>query len=237
MTARLAASAALLSLSLLASFPAPAGAEGPAPTEKGGVFPEVQEVSRDEEAKPLLGALRAAVEAKDEAKIVEAVKPMVTKRHRSFAEDLRKLVADKRMPVAAAAAEALGSQGEDKASAGLLVKVVQAKTKDKGFYKDILLKTAAIESLGRLGVRTAADAILDLAEDQRVEPTVQGTGQAKLVRACVRYFGLTKEKRAVSYLIEEVDQPVPKDPNGRIPRSLRPWRSAVPPSSACASER
>jgi hypothetical protein len=187
-------------------------AEGPPSREKGGVFPEVEEVQSDEEAKALVDALAKAVEGKEEEKTVEALKPFLTKRHKSFAEPLRKLFGDKRMPVAAAAAEALGSQ-DDKASVALLVKIVQARTEEKGFYRDILLKAGAVEALARLGEKRVADAVLDLAEDMRKEPTILDRGQPKMVRACVRYFGLLKEKRSVSYLIEEVDQPAPKDPN------------------------
>ena len=124
------AAAAVLSLAALAA-PGPAAlGEGEAAGKpaKGGVFPEVAEVGTPEEARVLLGALSKAVEGKEEEKILAALAPMVTKRHKDFVPELKKLVMDKRLPVAAAAAKALGSQG-DKGAATLLVKAVTAEVR------------------------------------------------------------------------------------------------------------
>ncbi|HEU4396006.1 MAG TPA: HEAT repeat domain-containing protein [Planctomycetota bacterium] len=210
---------------VLAAPPAPVRAEGPGTTpQKGGVFHEVVDCRDDEEAKSLLDALDTALETKDEEKVVEALKAFFTKRHKDFPGELKKLLADRRLPVAAAAAEALGSQG-DKASIPLLARIAAADTKDKGFYKDALVKAAAVESLGRLGDAKSFKVIIDLAEANRIEPTVRGQHQKAIVKACVRYFGLTKAKGSVSYLIDEVDQPVPKDPNSGTNPGEEYWKA------------
>jgi HEAT repeat protein len=220
-------SAAVLTVAaaLLAAPAIPARAEGPGATPaKGGVFHEVDEVRTDEEAKALLDALEKALDEKDEEKVVEALQPFFTKRHKDFPAELKKLLSDRRQPVAAAAAEALGSQA-DRSAIGPLVGIVRADTKDKGFYKDAVVKAAAIESLGRLGDAKSFKIVIDLAEANRIEPTVRGQHQKLIVRACVRYFGLTKAKGAVSYLIDEVDQPAPKDPNSGTNPAEDYWKA------------
>jgi len=214
-----------LAAGVLAAPPASVRAEGPgAATPKGGVFHEVVDCRDDAEAKSLLEALDKALESKDEAKAVEALKAFFTKRHKDFPAELKKLLTDRRLPVAAAAAEALGSQG-DKTSIPLLVRIAAADTKDKGFYKDAPVKAAAVEALGRLGDVKSFKVIIDLAEANRIEPTVRGQHQKLIVKACVRYFGLTKAKGSVSYLIDEVDQPVPKDPNSGTNPGEEYWKA------------
>ena len=219
--------AAVLSVAavLLAAPALPARAEGPgAPPAKGGVFHEVAEVRTDEEAKTLLDALAKALDEKDEEKAVEALKPFFTKKHKDFPAELKKLLSDRRQPVAAAAAEALGSQG-DKSAVGPLGSIVRADTKDKGFYKDAVVKSAAIEALGRLGDAKSFKIVIDIAEANRIEPTVRAQHQKLIVKACVRYFGLTKAKGSVSYLIDEVDQPAPKDPNSGTNPAEDYWKA------------
>src|SRR5258706_471841 len=39
------------------------------------------------------------------------------------------------------------------------------------------------------------------------EPEARCRYAPKVARACVRYFGITKEKRSVSWLIDEVEKP------------------------------
>ena len=219
-----AAAALAVAAGLLAAPPASVRAEGPGAAPKGGVFHEVVDCRDDAEAKSLLEALDKALETKDEAKAVEALKAFFTKRHKDFPAELKKLLADRRQPVAAAAAEALGSQA-DKGSIPLLARIASADTKDKGFYKDAPVKAAAVEALGRLGDAKSFKVIIDLAEANRIEPTVRGQHQKSIVRACVRYFGLTKAKGSVSYLIDEVDQPAPKDPNSGTNPGEEYWKA------------
>lgn len=224
---RFVAAAVLATIAgILAARSVSVRAEGPgAATPKGGVFHEVVDCRDDAEAKSLLDALDKALETKDEAKAVEALKAFFTKRHKDFPAELKKLLADRRQPVAAAAAEALGSQGDAKGSIPLLARIAAADTKDKGFYKDAVVKAAAVESLGRLGDAKSFKVIIDLAEANRIEPTVRGQHQKAIVKACVRYFGLTKAKGSVSYLIDEVDQPAPKDPNSGTNPGEEYWKA------------
>jgi HEAT repeat protein len=179
------------------------GDAGKAP--KGGVFPEVTDASA-EEAKGAVEALKKALEAKDDEKVVAALAPMVKKKHADFVPELKKLLADKRDAVAGAAAEALGSQA-DKGAATLLVKVVTADTREKGILRDPILKSAAIEALGRLGGGGAFDPVHKLSDAMIQNPEVTYRYAPRVSKACVRYYGLTKEKRAVSYLIDEVERP------------------------------
>ncbi len=172
---------------------------------KGGVFPDVTDASADE-AKAAVEALKKALEGKDDEKVAAAIAPMVKKRHADFVPELKKLLADKRDSVAGAAAEALGSQA-DKGAATLLAKVVAADTREKGILKDPLLKSAAIEALGRLGGGGAFDAVHKLSDAMVREPEVRYRYAPRISKACVRYYGLTKEKRAVSWLIDEVEKP------------------------------
>src|SRR5688572_18727589 len=175
-----------LAAGVLAAPPASVRAEGPgAATPKGGVFHEVVDCRDDAEAKSLLEALDKALESKDEAKAVEALKAFFTKRHKDFPAELKKLLTDRRLPVEA----------------------------------------AAVEALGRLGDVKSFKVIIDLAEANRIEPTVRGQHQKLIVKACVRYFGLTKAKGSVSYLIDEVDQPVPKDPNSGTNPGEEYWKA------------
>ncbi len=197
---------AAVTLVLLLSLAPSANAEGPVKGEKGGVFPVVAEVEKPEEAKALLDGLDKAQDSKDEAKILAAVMAMVTKRHKDFVPELKKLVADKRFAVAAVAAEALGSQA-DKTVAPVLMRAVTVENKERGITKDGPLKGAAIESLGRLGVTGGFNDIMKLAEAMLRDPEARQRAAPEVLRGVVRYLGLTKEKRAVSFLIDEVDEP------------------------------
>lgn len=210
---------ALLALlpALLAPLPAGALPEGPAaggaaagPEAKPGTFPAVEEVKDEEAAKALVKALEDAVETKEEGKIAAAAEAMVAKRHKAFVAPLKKLLADRRDAVAAAAAAALGSQG-DKGVAKLLTAVVTQEVRERGWLQRSGVKAAAIESLGRLGVDGAGGPILKLAETMAREPDLRATYAPPLLRAAVRYFGLVKMKTAVSFLIEHVDEPAPAD--------------------------
>jgi HEAT repeat protein len=203
--------------SVLAAASPRALAEGtaskPEAAPKGGVFPVVEEVAKPEDAKALLDAAVKGAAGKDEARALETVGALLTKRHKSFVPELKKILADRRMKVAAAAAAALGSQG-DKSVGPLLVRIVNMEVRgEKGEMKDGDLKAAAAESLGRLGVETAFEPVLRLAEKMRQEPDVQRSYAATVLRGCVRYFGLTKEKKSVGFLIEDVEQPAPSNPN------------------------
>lgn len=193
---------------------------------KGGVFPEPTDAS-DEEAKVLLGALKAAGAdgAKDAKKLVDAIAPMVTKRHKDFVPELKKLLADRRDPVSAEAAHALASQG-DKSASPLLLKVLNAKTRDKeGFLRDPETKAAAAEALGRLGEAKAAESVRELLNDLRGTKEVHARYARFVAKGCVRFFGLVKDKEAVSFLIDEVEQPAPKDPNSNTNPGADYWKA------------
>jgi len=178
---------------------------------KPGTFPEVADAD-DDKARELLDALEKALDGKDEEKIQAALKPMINLRNKKFVGDLKKLLTDKRDEVAALAAHALGSQ-EDKKIGSLLAKVVTRPKEERGFYSQPKLLAAAIESLGRLGVTGAFDAIEDIARNLLQERQM-AAGYTELVqKSCIRYFGITKEKRAVSFLIGHFDEPAPDDPN------------------------
>jgi len=197
--------------SALVEGPATGGAVG-GPEAKPGTFPAVEEVTSEDEAKALGQALDDALDSKEkeEEPVVAAVKAMVPKRHKSFVAPLKKLLTDKRDAVAAAAAEALGSQG-DKGVAKFLVAQVTPDVRERGFLKRAEVKAAAIESLGRLGIGSATPPILKLAETMAREPDLRTGYAPHVIRAAVRYFGLVKEKTSVSYLIEWVDEQVPAD--------------------------
>ena len=191
---------------LLSTLVGASRAEGPAKQEKGGVFPVVVDVQKPEEAKSFLDALARALEAKDEPGVVSAAQAMVTKRHKDFVPELKKLVADKRVAVAAAAAAALGSQA-DKTVAPLLMKSVTTENREKGYIRDAALKAEAIEALGRLGVTGGFDAIMKLTVSMLRDPDLQEKYAGDIVRATVRYLGLTKDKRGVSFLIDQIEEP------------------------------
>ncbi len=193
---------------------------------KGGVFPEPTDAS-DEEAKALLEGLKAAAAdpGKDEKKMVDAVTPMVAKRHKDFVPELKKLLADRRDRVSAEAAHALASQG-DRTASPLLLKVLTAKTRDKeGYLRDPETKAAAAEALGRLGEAKAAAAVRDLLNDLRGTKEVHARYAGRVARGCVRFFGLVKDREAVSFLIEEVEQPAPKDPNSNTNPGTDYWKA------------
>lgn len=193
---------------ILLLLPLAARAEAPG---KGGVFPKVEEVQKEDEAKALVQALGAAVTVKDEGKIVEAVRPMVTKRHALFVPELKKLLADRRDAVAAAAAEALGSQGDAEA-AGALLKLAANEERERGFLRFGTAKAAAIESLGRLGVNKGFDVIRKTCDMLLMEKETRATYAKPILRAAIRYFGLTKEKKAVGILVSHFEEPAPDDP-------------------------
>jgi HEAT repeat protein len=203
------AAAALLALATLVPSSPAAAAQGGAEAKtdtRGGVFPDPKEIP-DEEAKGLVDALEKALEAKDEEKVKAALAPMVEKRNKAFLPELKKLLVDRRQAVAALAATAIGSQG-DKGAGSLLVRVVSFESRDKkGVMQDPDLKAAAVESLGRLGIATAFKQVEELATAMTEEPEVRFSYAKTVARACVRYYGLTKEKRAVSWLIDETDRP------------------------------
>ena len=107
-----AAASLLLVLAVLVPAGAPARAEGGAgKAAKGGVFPEVTDAA-GAEAKAILDDLKKALAGPDPEKVTQAVEPMVTKKSAEFVVELKKLLQDKREVVAAAAARALGSQGD-----------------------------------------------------------------------------------------------------------------------------
>jgi len=217
-----------LALGLLLPSGVAARAEGGAAAKgvKGGVFPEPTDAS-DEDAKKILADLKAALEKgdKDEKKTVDAVTPMVEKRHKDFPPELKKLLADKRDRVSAEAARALGSQG-DKTAVPVLAKVLTAKTRDKeGFLRDPDTKAAVAEALGRLGDLKSEPAVLELAKDIRGTKEVTAGYARRVARGCVRYFGLVKDRESVSYLIDEVDQPAPRDPNSNTNPGEEYWKN------------
>ncbi|MCK6481611.1 MAG: hypothetical protein HUU06_06930 [Planctomycetaceae bacterium] len=201
------------------------GAAKPAPAAevKPGTFPVVAEVGSEDEAKGLLKALDAALETKEEEKVLEALRPFLTKRHKSFVPDLKKLVGDRRDGVAAAAAAALGSQG-DKGVASTLLGVVKQEVRDRGFLQRTAVKAAAIESLGRLGVVAASEAILEVGRAMIREPEVRTSYSGPLLRAVVRFLGVAKEKKGVSFLIENFDEPVPADVNSGTNPPAEYWK-------------
>jgi hypothetical protein len=220
--------------------PGPALAlEGPAPSkaQKGGQFPTV-DAATDDEAKSLAAALEAALKTNDENTALGAVRPLVSRRHKSFLAILKPLISDSRVAVAALAAEALGSQG-DPAAVPLLSRVLAEKPdkeeKKGGFLRRGAVKAAAIESLGRLGASGVHDAVRDLAEDA-VGPGAQRLYAPAMLRAAVRYFGVTKEKRAVTFLIALVDEPVPADPNSGTNPPAEYWKARYDSWKPCLPE-
>jgi hypothetical protein len=221
--------AALLQPLLLPPSPASPSPEGgaakpaPAAEVKPGTFPSVTDVGSEDEAKGLLKALDDALETKDEGKVVEALRPFLTKKHKSFVPDLKKLVGDRRDEVAAAAAAALGSQG-DRGVASTLVGVVRQEVRDRGFLQRTPVKAAAIESLGRLGVVAASDAVLEIGKAMIREPEVRTSYSGPLLRAVVRFLGAAKEKKGVSFLIENFDEPIPSDVNSGTNPPAEYWK-------------
>lgn len=207
-----------------AGAPALLPPEGLGGAEKGGVFPEVLEVKDDDEARALRDALDDALGTRDEEKVLAALRPFVTKRHKSFVAPLKKLVVDRRDAVAEVAAAALGSQG-DKGVAPLLLKVVTHEVRERTFLKGALAKAAAIESLGRLGVSGGFEPIMKMAESMLRDPELRTSYAPAIARASIRYFGLTKEKRAVSFLIDHVDEPQPADVNAGSNPPAEYWKA------------
>lgn len=205
---RLLLTASLAAVLLLAPG---ARAEGPPKAPKGGEFPAVEEVTKEDEAKALLQELQNAAGGTDEKRLLAAVKPLLGKRHKSFVPDLKKLAAHRNDEIAVAAVEALGSQG-DKGVAPLLSRFVTQEVRERGILQGGAVKAAAIESLGRLGVAGTFDPIRKLAESMLRDPELRNRYAGPILRASVRYFGLTKEKRAVSFLVEQVDEPVAENP-------------------------
>lgn len=215
----------VLAVALLVPVRAAARAEGGAMkgVAKGGVFPEATEAT-DDEAKKMLADLKAVAAEKDDKKVADAVSPMVLKKHKDFVPELKRLLADRRDRVSAEAACALGSQG-DKTVGPLLIKVLNAKTRDReGFLRDPDTKAAAAEALGRLGEEKAVDPILEIAREMRGGKEVAAAYARRVVKGCVRALGLLKAKEAVSYLIDEVEQPAPKDPNAASNPGVDYWK-------------
>jgi hypothetical protein len=204
--------AAALGALLFLAPSAVSGDDKPKAADKGGVFPVVEEVKKEDEARALVQALEAAVTGKEEEKIVAAVRPMVTKRHADFVPELKKLLNDKRDKVVAAAAEALGSQGNEEAAVPLL-KLVSNEERERGFLKYGHARAAAIEAVGRLGVNKAFDSVRKIQESLLNEKEAKATYTKPILRAAIRYFGLTKEKKAVGILVGHFDEPVPENPN------------------------
>ncbi|MHC4923468.1 MAG: HEAT repeat domain-containing protein [Planctomycetota bacterium] len=183
--------------------------------KKGGQFPEVEEVDNDR-ANEILDLLAKAKKTKEEEQIVAAIDAMVTARHKKFLSPLKKLVTDRRHTVAAAAVYALGSQGNKKV-APLLLKILKFKPSRKEMRTGISkadLQGPAIESLGRLGVTGGFDLIVDVCNSRiRDEGKAKAKSTAVILRSTIRYMGLTREKRGVSFLLEHFDRPEPADPN------------------------
>lgn len=175
---------------------------------KGGVFPSVEEVT-DEAAAPLVEALERAVESGGVEAMTRAITPMVTGRNEKFNDPLRPLLNHKEESVACLAASALASQGE-RGTATLLAKILKAKPsneeKKNNCWSRGLLRAASIEAMGRLGVSSLYEDIRRHA-DAVVDTEVETPYAGEMLKSCVRYFGLTKEKRAVSFLIEQFDKP------------------------------
>lgn len=193
-----------------AALPAgfPAARAGPAAEDKGGVFPVVQEVTKEDEASALHQELANAIASGDEKRILAAVTPLLTKRHKSFVDDLKKLVGHRNPDIAAAATAALGSQG-DKGASTVLSRLATADFKDPVPGP---VRAAAIESLGRLGVAATYEGIRKVADGMLQEREMKTTYAPAVFRACIRYFGLLKEKRAVSFLVGHVERPNPDNP-------------------------
>jgi hypothetical protein len=183
-------------------------AEGPKLPEKGGVFPDVTDVS-DEAAGPLVDALEAAVKSRKVEELKTALAPMVKGKNEKFSESLKRLIVHDDQEVACLAVSALASQG-DKTASTMISKYLTAKRtpeeKKGNFWMRGKVRAACIEALGRLGVTTLHDLIRTDA-DAIIGAEAEVTYAPEMLRACVRYFGLTKEKRAVGFLVEEFDMP------------------------------
>ncbi len=219
---------ALVAVLLAAASPAPsARAEGPGSNApKGGVFPTVAEV-KDEEAKKMLAELDKAFQSGDENSVTQALRPMVTKRHATLVARLKPLADDRRPGVAALAVEALGSQG-DASVAGMLARVMSEpptkEEKKRGFLLRGMVRAAAVEALGRLGVKGCAKAVRDLGEEMILKDALRSYATA-ILRAAVRYCGLLKDKESVSFLIDLVDEPIPANPTSPTNPPAEYWKA------------
>ncbi len=219
---------ALAGLVALAALGPPAVAENPLAPPKGGVFPEVKDAS-DDEAKAALAAVDKALKGSESEPAEKAVAALATLRHEDFVDRLKGLLGHKDERIAAAAAMALGSQG-DKGAGAVLSRLVTEKwsrdEKKQGFRSRMLVRAAAVESMGRLGMSGAYDAVMEMAKGS-VGGEAERSYALPALRATVRYFGLTKEKRAVTFLIDLVDLPEPKNVNDGNNPPAEYWKARV----------
>lgn len=95
-------------------------------------------------------------------------------------------------------------------------KVLRAKPKKGLQFAPGAVTAACIDYLGRLAITGEEETVLK----EHLRPTVGDERRLKLsaakdiIRASVQYFGRTKWKPAVPYMIDELlGQPMPKDPN------------------------
>jgi len=175
--------------------------------------------ANDDEKSKILAALAQAeaekVPEKQDELLAAALEAMIERKSDEFVPAIRKALGSTDQMVLAAAVRSAASH-ELRDEEKRVRKILKTKPKDKKGVVPGRVAAACIDYLGRLEIAGEEEAVLKdhlipfIGDERRMK---QSWGR-DLVRAAVLYFGRTKYKQAVPYLVAEVlREPIPKDPN------------------------
>lgn len=167
--------------------------------------------ANDEEKARLADTAAKADAAKDDEALLKCLEEMLTRRNDAFVPTIRKALGSGEPAVQAAAVRAAASH-ELRDEEKRVRKILRAKTKEKIQGR---VAAACIDYLGRLEIAGEEEAVLKdhLAPFLSDERRIKQSWGPEMVRASIYYFGRTKWKPAVPYIVDEVlREPVPRLP-------------------------
>jgi hypothetical protein len=149
-------------------------------------------------AKEMLAKLDEGLKSKDTKERVKALEPFLSARHKSFVAPLAAQFAKGPVETRVVAARALGVQRYDPARVALTRVLTNKKIEPE-------VLAAAVEGLGTAQAKGTAKTVIDLFENESVDPMVK--------KEVIRALGTWKDPAHVEFLGKQLDEPAPANPD------------------------
>lgn len=201
--------ALLLAVLLLCTAPVMADDEGEDGEESDGDAAELMKAS-DDQAKKLTDALKKAAKKKKAGDITPALEAIDGLTHESFEKPLLKMMNHKLGAIAKLATEALAIRCTNEKT---LKKMWKNAFSNKANDKRYAVRGRVVRALGEKGIKLDAKQYKEVERDWR---WMFGNPQIHFGEPAghyVAYFRLTKDKRHCRHLAEQLDEPIPANPN------------------------
>lgn len=186
------------------------GQEAPAGEQGGGARVPDLRVLDDDEAKPLVEALKKVDRKKDPADIAAALDAIAQVQHEGFDKSLLKLLGHDSSLLATRVAEMWNGRVRDEKCAG---RIWKAAWGDKANDKRYGVKGKVLRALANANITLDKKQYEDVERDWRWMIGNPNEVFGESLADMAYYFEVSKDKRHCRWLAEELDEPIATNPN------------------------